>query len=32
VDALAVWQGVHADDEAPRRDPRPAAPRWPDDD
>ena len=32
VDALAVWQGVHAGDIAPRRDPRPAAPRWPDDD
>ena len=32
VDALAVWQGVHAGDEAPRRDPKPAAPRWPDDD
>src|SRR6185437_9836989 len=32
VDALAVWQGVHAGDEAPRRDTRPAAPRWPDDD
>lgn len=32
VDALAVWQGVHAGAEAPRRDTRPAAPRWPDDD
>ena len=32
VDALAVWQGVHSGDEAPRRDTRPAAPRWPDDD
>ncbi|MDE2278627.1 MAG: dihydropteroate synthase [Xanthomonadaceae bacterium] len=32
VDALAVWQGVHAGDIAPRRDPKPAAPRWPDDD
>ena len=32
VDALAVWQGVHTGDEAPRRDPKPAAPRWPDDD
>ena len=32
VDALAVWQGVHAGDEAPRRDPGPPAPRWPDDD
>jgi dihydropteroate synthase len=32
VDALAVWHGVHAGDVAPRRDPKPAAPRWPDDD
>lgn len=32
VDALAVWQGVHAGDVAPRREPAPAAPRWPDDD
>ncbi len=32
VDALAVWQGVHAGDFALRRDPRPTAPRWPDDD
>lgn len=32
MDALAVWQGVHAGDAAPRRDSRPAAPRWPDDD
>ncbi|MEW9570226.1 dihydropteroate synthase [Rhodanobacter sp. Si-c] len=32
VDALAVWQGVHAGDEAPRRNPKPKAPRWPDDD
>jgi dihydropteroate synthase len=32
VDALAVWQGVHAGDQAPRRDPKPAPPRWPDDD
>jgi dihydropteroate synthase len=32
VDALAVWHGVQAGDEAPRRDSKPAAPRWPDDD
>jgi dihydropteroate synthase len=32
VDALAVWHGVHAGDAAPRREPAPAAPRWPDDD
>ena len=32
LDALAVWQGVHAGDVAPRREPQPAAPRWPDDD
>jgi dihydropteroate synthase len=32
VDALAVWHDVHAGDEAPRLDPKPAAPRWPDDD
>lgn len=32
VDVLAVWQGVHAGDEAPRRDPKPMQPRWPDDD
>ncbi|KRE88960.1 dihydropteroate synthase [Frateuria sp. Soil773] len=31
VDALAVWQAVKAGDAAPRRDDRPAAPRWPDD-
>jgi dihydropteroate synthase len=32
-DALAVWQAVHAGDAPPpRRDDRPAAPRWPDDD
>jgi dihydropteroate synthase len=31
VDALAVWQAVKAGDVAPRRDERPAAPRWPDD-
>ena len=32
VDALAVWQAVAAADSVPRRDSRPAAPRWPDDD
>lgn len=32
VDALAVWQAVQAADTAPRRDDRPSAPRWPDDD
>ena len=32
VDALAVWRAVQAADVAPRRDDRPAAPRWPDDD
>jgi dihydropteroate synthase len=31
VDALAVWQAVKAGDQAPRRDDRPAIPRWPDD-
>jgi dihydropteroate synthase len=31
VDALAVWQAVKAGDAAPRRDSRPPAPRWPDD-
>jgi len=31
VDALAVWHAVKAGDVAPRRDERPAAPRWPDD-
>ena len=31
VDALAVWQAVQAGDQAPRRDDRPAMPRWPDD-
>jgi dihydropteroate synthase len=31
VDALAVWQAVKAGDQAPRRDDRPAMPRWPDD-
>ena len=32
VDALAVWQAVHAQDSIPQRVDRPAAPRWPDDD
>ncbi|MGY3038665.1 dihydropteroate synthase [Rhodanobacter sp. TND4EL1] len=32
VDALAVWQGVHAHDVVPRRAGQPAMPRWPDDD
>ncbi|WP_449422811.1 dihydropteroate synthase [Rhodanobacter lindaniclasticus] len=32
VDALAVWHAVQAADVAPRRDDRPAVPRWPDDD
>jgi dihydropteroate synthase len=32
VDALAVWQAVHAVDVVPRRDPQPTMPRWPDDD
>ncbi|WP_404612169.1 dihydropteroate synthase [Rhodanobacter hydrolyticus] len=32
MDALAVWRGVHAGDEAPRRDPKPTTPRWPDED
>ncbi|MGN6706446.1 MAG: dihydropteroate synthase [Rhodanobacter sp.] len=32
VDALAVWRAVQAADVALRRDDRPAAPRWPDDD
>ncbi|HEY9133332.1 MAG TPA: dihydropteroate synthase [Dyella sp.] len=31
VDALAVWQAVKAGDTPPRRDDRPAMPRWPDD-
>lgn len=32
VDALAVWRGVHAVDTVPRRkEDKPAAPRWPDD-
>ncbi|MGB3749888.1 MAG: dihydropteroate synthase [Rhodanobacter sp.] len=32
VDGLAVWRAVQAADVAPRRDDRPPAPRWPDDD
>lgn len=32
VDALAVWQALHAVDAAPRRDEKTAAPRWPDED
>lgn len=32
VDALAVWQAVHAADVVPRRDPQPTMSRWPDDD
>jgi len=31
VDALAVWQAVQAGDTPPRRDDKPSAPRWPDD-
>ncbi|WP_243042471.1 dihydropteroate synthase [Dyella sedimenti] len=31
VDALAVWRAVHAGDMPPRRDDKPSAPRWPDD-
>ncbi|WP_114241100.1 dihydropteroate synthase [Dyella sp. C9] len=31
VDALAVWHAVQAGDQPERRDTRPAAPRWPDD-
>ncbi len=31
VDALAVWHAVQAGDTPVRRDERPAAPRWPDD-
>jgi len=31
VDALAVWRAVAAGEPAVRRDTRPAAPRWPDD-
>lgn len=32
VDALAVWRAVQSLDATPRRDPKTAAPRWPDDD
>ncbi|SEI93178.1 dihydropteroate synthase [Frateuria terrea] len=32
VDALAVWRAVREGDVAPRRDTRPPAPRWPDED
>jgi len=32
VDALAVWQPVHALDAAPRGEEKSAMPRWPDDD
>jgi dihydropteroate synthase len=32
VDALAVWRAVHEGDTPPRRDTRPPAPRWPDED
>ena len=32
VDALAIWQAVHAADVVPSRNDRPAMPRWPDDD
>jgi dihydropteroate synthase len=31
VDALAVWQAVHAIDAVPRRSDKPSMPRWPDD-
>jgi len=31
VDALAVWHAVQAGDTAVRRDTKPSAPRWPDD-
>jgi dihydropteroate synthase len=31
VDALAVWNAVQAGDTPPRRDDKPSAPRWPDD-
>ncbi|WP_049622391.1 dihydropteroate synthase [Frateuria defendens] len=31
IDALAVWQAVKAGDAPTRRDDRPPAPRWPDD-
>ncbi|HEV2621381.1 MAG TPA: dihydropteroate synthase [Frateuria sp.] len=32
VDALAVWRAVREGDTLPRRDARPPAPRWPDED
>lgn len=32
VDALAIWRAVHEGDASPRRDARPPAPRWPDED
>jgi dihydropteroate synthase len=32
VDALAVWNAVHAVDTVPKRNEKTAAPRWPDDD
>lgn len=32
VDALAVWQAVHAVDSVPQRVDHPPAPRWPEDD
>jgi dihydropteroate synthase len=32
LDALAVWQAVHAIDSVPKRNEKTAAPRWPDDD
>ncbi len=31
VDALSVWREVHALDRVPRREDKPAMPRWPDD-
>jgi dihydropteroate synthase len=31
LDALAVWQAVQAGDTPTRRDDKPSAPRWPDD-
>jgi len=31
VDALKVWQALHAVDSVPRREDRPTMPRWPDD-
>jgi dihydropteroate synthase len=32
VDALAIWRSVREGDSMPRRDTRPPAPRWPDED